>query len=179
MKGYLDLPIRGSKYFRVFGGPYRARPEAMVGLKMAVEINSPSDISIDTEDFDVPAFDALDCGLLKAVQSIAAGYPLYVGCMGGVGRTGLFLAILAKAWGIPQPVEYVRTQYIPHAVETQRQYKYVTDYYVPRDVVAAVQRAKTLGFLLSLLPNCLYPHCRTVVPPFAAREVLIIDKRRT
>lgn len=42
-----------------------------------------------------------------------------------MGRTGLFLAILAKAVGFNDPVAYVRKHYYNHAVETAEQAKYV------------------------------------------------------
>jgi protein-tyrosine phosphatase len=84
----------------------------------------------------------MDAGLEKAVQAITLGYPLYVGCMGGKGRTGLFLAVLAKAWGIKNPVEYVRANYYPHAVETKEQYAYVTNFKVSKAIRRRVWKAK-------------------------------------
>ena len=43
--------------------------------------------------------------------------------MGGWGRTGLFLALLAKVCGVENPVTYVRENYSPRAVETTDQHR--------------------------------------------------------
>ena len=56
-------------------------------------------------DFQVPDRLKLYRGLNKALDLMLAGEPLYVGCMGGKGRTGLFLAVLVKAFGVKKPVE--------------------------------------------------------------------------
>jgi hypothetical protein len=54
---------------------------------------------------------------------------LFVACLGGHGRTGTTLAILADLWGaVPiedDPVQFVRKAYCEEAVETQAQYEYV------------------------------------------------------
>lgn len=137
--GQLRIPLDRRHYFLVTGGPYLDRPENMVGVKMAVEIYSPSDVSIPTRDFCTPNLKDLDNGLLAATVALVNGDPLYVGCMGGRGRTGLFMAVLCKALGVPKPVEYVRKHYYPHAVETQEQYRFVSEYKVPEAVKALVQ----------------------------------------
>ena len=88
-------------------------------------------VDIPTVDFQTPDRQTLYRGLSKAIDLILAGEPVYVGCMGGKGRTGLFLAVLAKAFGVKKPVEYVREHYYAHAVETAEQYDFVkqfTDY---------------------------------------------------
>ena len=145
----LDLPLWLGHRALVWGGPYMEIPPNMVGVKMAEEIPFPCDINIPTPDFQVPPLDKLDDGLIEAVNAIVKGHPIYVGCMGGRGRTGLFLAILAKAWGIDQPVEYVREHYYEHAVETTEQYQFVMDYQVPEAVKSMVFRAK-FGSLFNL-----------------------------
>jgi len=57
-----------------------------------------------------------------------AGEKIYIGCMGGWGRTGLFMALLAKATGISDPVAFIREYYTPHAVETKEQQDYVANF---------------------------------------------------
>lgn len=140
--GRLRIPLDRRHYFVVTGGPYHDRPDTMVGVKMAAEINRPADISIPTRDFCTPDLKMLDAGLLHAAEALVNGDPLYVGCMGGKGRTGLFLAVLAKALGVKQPVEFVRKHYYAHAVETSDQYQFVTNYTVPAAVKALVQYAR-------------------------------------
>jgi len=147
MLGKLKLPTMFGKHFTVFGGPYVEKPSSMVGVRMAVEIRRPADIVIPTEDFSVPSTHDLNIGLIAAVKNIVAGEPVYVGCMGGRGRTGLFLAVLAKAFGIENPVEYIRENYYSHAVETNQQYQFVENYVVPPVVLKMVRRAKLFSFL--------------------------------
>jgi hypothetical protein len=146
MLGKLKLPLPFGRYFEITGGPYAEAPDTMVGVKMAREINFEADVSIPTIDFKTPPPELLADGLTKAVELLVEGEPLYVGCMGGKGRTGLFLSVLAKAWGIPNPVEYVRENYYNHAVETKEQYKFVTEFPIPTEVTRAIQSAKFWSF---------------------------------
>lgn len=135
-RSHLEVRI-GPFHSLVYGGPYRDyRPgqRRLVGVKMAVEIDAPHDISIPTKDFDVPLVMTLTSGLKQACTAIAEGNDLYVGCMGGVGRTGLFMACLVKClsaagmMGHIYPVDYVRKNYNNHAVETAQQMEYVEDF---------------------------------------------------
>lgn len=138
MNGTLALSAPFSKFYTVIGGPYSERIKSAVGVKMAHELKLPCDIDIPTFDFSVPTRVDLDSGLEKAVRAILAGDPLYVGCMAGRGRTGLFLAILAKAFGEKSPVEYVREHYYEHAVETDKQYNFVMAYPIPDKVQSLI-----------------------------------------
>lgn len=111
---------------KISAGPYYDKPDAMFGVKLAGEINEPCDISIPVKDFGVPSDDkVVREALKKVISKLALREPVYVGCMGGKGRTGLFLALLAKALGKPDPIGYVRAHYDPHAVETKAQEEYV------------------------------------------------------
>lgn len=145
MLGMLLLPIGGKKYFMVYGGPFLECPDEATGVCMAQELvyaADDNDVVIPTRDFSTPLRSQLDAGLNKAVDLILKGEPVYVGCMGGRGRTGLFLAVLAKAFGVCNPVECVRANYYAHAVETPEQYRYVTKYEVPEEVLKKIKRAK-------------------------------------
>lgn len=144
MLGQLKLPVTKNTYFTVTGGPsFDAEnyPDHIF-VKMAAEINVECDISVPTVDFSVPPLDLLDSGVNKAVTALLMGAPLYVGCMAGKGRTGLFLAILAKAFGVENPVAYVRANYYAHAVETAEQKRYVESYVVPKNVRKRIARRK-------------------------------------
>jgi hypothetical protein len=124
-------PLRVSKKVAVLvsGGPYRMRPaHADFGVKLAREIDRPCEVSVPIQDFSVPETGDLNVGIYETVRAIRAGQHVYAGCMGGKGRTGLFLACLAKALGQDSPVEHVRKTYNSHAVETDEQYEFVTGY---------------------------------------------------
>ncbi len=159
MLGKLKLPVRGTKHYVVLGGPYIEKPKGMVGVKMAKEVplaHDAEEIDIPTRDFHIPDVKLVTKGLHDAVVEMAFGSAVYVGCMGGKGRTGLFMAILAKAFGEKNPVEYVRANYYKHAVETPQQYKYVEDFVVPwqtrylikaLQLIARFRRADCLTYL--------------------------------
>ena len=146
----LYLHISEDKYYTIMGGPYKEKPQDAIGVKMAMEIpfheKSALQISIPTKDWSVPAKAQLDKGLYAAVKQIALGRPIYAGCMGGKGRTGLFMAVLAKAFGQPFPVEYVRMNYNKHAVETPEQYKFVENYVIPKNVLNMVRLMRVAAF---------------------------------
>lgn len=125
MLGQLKIQLNKRQYFVVTGGPFMDCPSTMQGVKMAAEIKRECAVDIPTVDYKTPDRLKLYRGLGKALDLMLAGEPVYVGCMGGKGRTGLFLAVLAKAFGIKQPVEFVREHYYKHAVETPEQYAFV------------------------------------------------------
>jgi hypothetical protein len=113
----------------IYAGPYRDKPKGVFGVKLAQEIPAPSNIAIPIRDFGVPTDSvALQEALREVIKRLARHESIYVGCMGGKGRTGLFLALLVKALGKSNPVQYVRANYDPHAVETPEQERYVAQF---------------------------------------------------
>jgi len=144
----------------VFGGPFRnyvPGTRRLVGVKMAQEIEHPHDFKVDTRDFSVPSQAAMQAGIMFAISNLYKGYDVYAGCMGGIGRTGLFMACMAKVQHdyfasvgeapprpVP-PVAYVRAHYIPHAVETDEQQDFVADF----DTGPAVRALGTMNKALS------------------------------
>jgi protein-tyrosine phosphatase len=147
MLGSLKLPLRKNRFYTVFGGPYIERILAYKGVNLAAEITKPADVRLAIEDFSIPAVPALNKALDKTVDLIIAGHPVYAGCMGGRGRTGLFLAILAKTFGVKDPVQYVRTNYFSHAVETQEQKSFVESYQIPKAVTNKLRWARLRSYL--------------------------------
>jgi hypothetical protein len=157
-----SIPLRIGRLIdtTVYGGPYKQVPEFFWGVKMAEEINHPHMVDIPTRDFSVPEVSVLKAGIVKALMAMINEEDVYAGCMGGIGRTGIFLAALAKvqieyrkAKHRPgrgeDPVLYVRKHFIPHAVETAQQEKYIADLDVS-DIVEwldSTQRAMGLGGL--------------------------------
>ena len=79
-------------------------------------------------DFWVPLDrdDALDA-LREAYRRAQSGERVEVACLGGKGRTGTALAVLAVLDGVPpdQAVDWIRAHYHPHAVETPGQRRWV------------------------------------------------------
>lgn len=131
--GFLKLPL-GKRHFVVTGGPFTAYdPESMVlGVKLAAENDyTPCDYWMPIKDFETPTVEQVDALLWAIVPKILAGRRVHFGCAGGWGRTGTVLAILAKTFGIQEPVKYVRENYSRRAVETPAQALMVENYKVP------------------------------------------------
>lgn len=143
----VDVPGKLKKYpLVVHGGPFRLAPQhdkGIVLVKAAREVFLPSDLHIDIEDYNIPTQVEME-NLVASMLFMATGYGFtnfYVGCFGGIGRTGLVMACLVKTVlaesgsvtndskkRIPTPVIIVREQYKPHAVETEQQLKFVRDF---------------------------------------------------
>jgi protein-tyrosine phosphatase len=117
----------------VVGGPFRNFEEfsdlhPAVGVLMAEELaHLDHTIFVPTRDFSTPRVKDFRRGLMMGLAQIAQGRMIYVGCMGGIGRTGLYLAGLAKIMGAKDPVGYVRSHYLPSAVETTDQQAFIAD----------------------------------------------------
>jgi hypothetical protein len=126
--GTLTLRFFGADVM-VTGGPYLAKPEGLLGVKMAKEINADCDVDIPTQDFQTPDRGQMIEGMLTALLGhFALDERIYVGCMAGKGRTGLFMATLAYLSGEDDPVAFVRQRYYAHAVETPAQERYVKSF---------------------------------------------------
>lgn len=146
MLGTLKLKLLKGKYVTVTGGPYDSKPDDYIGVKMAVEIRLPCTINIPTVDFSEPDTKLATAGLSAVVTRLLNGERVYVGCMAGRGRTGLFMALLAKAFGEQDPVAYVRKEYYSHAVETYKQKKYVDDFVIPASIKTKIKWGRIKSF---------------------------------
>ncbi len=87
-------------------------------------------IYVPMPDFSVPQMDALRQGIAQALAQAQAGRTVAVHCNAGLGRTGLFLACMARqvlGFSGPEAVAWVR-QFVEHAVEMPEQEKMVQEY---------------------------------------------------
>lgn len=155
----LSIPVSfGGMNAHIYGGPFRnfePGTRRLVGVKMAAEIDHPHDISVPTEDFSVPDEEDMQRGILSGLTMILRGNDLYAGCMGGIGRTGLYMGCMAKVMfdyaaqvkgsvAIPgmakntDPVCYVRKHFKAHAIETEEQKDFVRNF----DTTTAVMLLK-------------------------------------
>lgn len=117
----------------LLGGPFKTAPGDAFRIKMAKEIVAPCEVSIPTADFSVPKMDDMLRGVEKALPAILSGKPVFVGCMGGIGRTGLFLGCVSKLLHPgTDPVKYVRQHYKAHAIETVEQQNFVRSFPVEK-----------------------------------------------
>lgn len=116
----------------IIGGPFDNFPGRKLAFGVCVRaerVPDERDVHLPIHDFSVPEDErAVKYALIDTFKAAIDGKQVYVGCMGGWGRTGLFLALMAKAAGIASPVDYVRENYTPKAVETREQYTYVKQF---------------------------------------------------
>lgn len=104
-------------------GPYMDRIGGTVGVKLAREIDRPCDIDMPCKDFGAWTPEEYQDGLQKIIAATLAGRVCYIGCMGGIGRTGTVLAGLYRTLSVSDedPVAWVRRNYLKTAVETEDQ----------------------------------------------------------
>ena len=109
--------------------PYRREAAPDFGLYLDPRWAPPWEHDhVDWPDFGLPADPAaLMVALRGVIDRARAGQRVEIGCLGGHGRTGTALACLAVLAGHPaiDAVEWVRTRYCSHAVETADQAAFV------------------------------------------------------
>lgn len=115
-------PFKEGDYDVVVGLDWGFKPSEMMypwkkGEAFLYEIK---DMSVPT---DKKSFHEL-IGYLE--KSVLAGKSVFVGCIGGHGRTGLVLsALVCKMTGEKKAIEYVRKNYCEKAVETTSQIEFL------------------------------------------------------
>lgn len=131
--------LTGFYPFHVLGGPYARKPANAFGVCLLERGAQNCDVWLTIEDFGVPSDPrALVDAIKETFRAMLDGKVVYVGCMGGRGRTGLFLSLLTKvakghgSWlganGPENVVTYVREHFNSDAVETYEQEDFVRDF---------------------------------------------------
>ena len=81
-------------------------------------------------DYGIPSPQALCVALDATIREAQSGRHIVIHCSAGIGRSGLFIACLAKKilkLSSKQAIEWVRRS-IPHAVETSEQQQFVAEF---------------------------------------------------
>lgn len=125
IRGKLPLVVAGHAV-TITGGPFDSLPEGAFGVCLETQAEKAwlADVLLPTPDFGLPDPDALKAavGQVMAQLEAAPDRPVHVGCKAGVGRTGVFMAALARAAGVQgDALDHVRTHYLSHAAETPAQ----------------------------------------------------------
>lgn len=129
--GYCTLKLFGRKRV-VIGGPFEAYHGG--GISVCLEAHArnvgKADILIDVQDFQPPTEMQLIASLARLLD-FARQYPrqpIYVGCRAGIGRTGTFIAAIARMADKDDPVQWTRDNYYGWAVETKAQERLVNTF---------------------------------------------------
>lgn len=133
----VPIPLENGLTGWVHAGPTREMPPGYELVRCAIEIPVAGktvayDIAIP--DFSTFQTQHLDEVLPELLDDLAEGRKLYIGCMGGTGRTGTLLALLVAqhpAFTGEMAVAYIRQVYKPGAVETEDQKLQVEGYLAP------------------------------------------------
>lgn len=125
LRGTLPLMVAG-RAVTITGGPFDAIPDGAFGVCLEMQARKAwlADVKLPTADFGVPEPAALRQAVGEVLRQLQAEpeRPVHIGCRAGIGRTGLFMACLAKAAGVEgDALVYVRTHYLSHAAETPAQ----------------------------------------------------------
>ena len=129
-KRFKPLDLMG---WRVYGGPFREAP--LVGtynVNLQAEKahgHAPIHHRLPIVDYSLPAVGAAKATLARIIfMALVRRKFVYIGCMGGIGRTGLILSLLVRiAYDLPGvvSVDHVRSNFHSHAVETDEQQSFV------------------------------------------------------
>lgn len=124
----------GKPLFEIHAGPIFNCPGDDINcISLAAEIGNPRFWDhLKIEDFGVPEDTTEVYRVLKRIiYAMAKGDSVYIGCRGGIGRTGMVLALLYKVLD-PEPcmgpIAWVRSHYLRNAVETFEQSDFIKEF---------------------------------------------------
>jgi protein-tyrosine phosphatase len=122
-------------------------------VRLAPEILADSEVTVRVEDFKVPEDEEAWLRAAKdLIRHALRGRRAFVGCRGGVGRTGMMIATVAKILGETSPVFWTRRNWRREAIETLAQERFVQGLDVS-PIQGWLRRRRTLRRLsLGLIP---------------------------
>lgn len=130
----ITFPHAGTRLHFIFG-PYRERVPGTYGVRLTEDhqLDAPCDLHFPIRDYGVPDARSFEMLLINLIKIAEEGHVVYVGCYGGIGRTGMIVAGLARVLiaGV-NPVSWAREYYLGHAVETERQEVLISTFDVNR-----------------------------------------------
>lgn len=126
----MDLPDGRRVRGRGLRHPQPAGPDPELGVYLVGRDPGPfpwPHLWVRCPDFRTPSSTDDAVAALTEAHDRAATQRVELACGGGVGRTGIALAVLAILSGVPAPeaVAWVRTHYHPRAVETPWQRRWI------------------------------------------------------
>ena len=130
----ITFPHGENKLHFIFG-PYRERVPGTFGVRLTEnhQLDLPCDLHFPIRDYGVPDARSFEGLLISILEKAKAGRVVYVGCYGGIGRTGMVVAGLVRTLIAGEdPIGWARQAYLSHAVETEQQERLITTFDVNR-----------------------------------------------
>lgn len=130
----ITFPHGVRKLHFIFGS-YRERVPGTYGVRLTEDhqLDLPCDLHFPIRDFGVPSARSFEDLLIRIIQRAEEGRVVFVGCYGGIGRTGMVVAGLARVLVAgTDPVLWARGYYLGHAVETEQQERLISTFDVNR-----------------------------------------------
>lgn len=123
-ENYVDFEVNGVAR-RMYGGSFFHAPEddKFLTINLMEEYPLPCDFYLPIKDYSCPTDIQAMFDIFEEIEK--SNKDVYVGCFGGVGRTGLFMSCFLKHLGQINPILRVREDYNSHAVETSEQREFV------------------------------------------------------
>lgn len=118
---------------KLFGGSFLMAPKSddYLIINLMAEYDLDCDFYLPIKDYEVP--ENID-DMIKIFEEIKkTNKHVFVGCLGGMGRTGLFMSCFLKYLGYQNSFEIVRSQYNPNAVENEKQKKFIDDFFLKNE----------------------------------------------
>lgn len=157
----IPIFLPGDKLVYITAGPTREMPANCRLIRCAAEIPVARDViafDVSVTDFTPFDDDTILANINGIIDALIDGEELFVGCMGGTGRTGTMLAILAAqhpAMTGPNAIQYIRQIYKSGAVETANQAEQVdrlAHCYIERVTRPEVAALEDAGFYMDPPP---------------------------
>lgn len=117
--------------FNLYCGSYYDKLQGVKGIKLAPEIVKYADYELAIPDFSVPKTSEVLRLIDWISNTTTESYELYLGCLGGFGRTGLIAAcILIGLTGIDAQgaITEVRSKIHQNCIETRTQELFVESF---------------------------------------------------
>lgn len=133
----IDLPKHEDLNAHVLAGSFVANwqelaQKAVFTVNLTQEYSDlPCTINLPIKDFSVPKdLNQFNMVLAAMVDKIVDKEDVFFGCFGGIGRTGIVLAVIAKLFGVENKdlVSYVRENLHYKALETNEQIEFVKNF---------------------------------------------------
>lgn len=151
--GNCNHPIKGADVIIGFDSGMRTQP-GMFPFRHRYQLLYP------IADMGIPANVAEFHNLIKwTIVQLSKERKVFCGCIGGHGRTGLFLAALVKeTMGIEDAITYVRENYCHKVVESTKQTKFLHEQFGIKPVTGSKEGARSFDDATS--ERTYYPQSR-------------------